>query len=480
MRNFITKGRKTIYWMMLLFLAVFYIGCSDDGISPSETLITAAPYDPSMPVEITDFTPDSGGLGQRMVIYGKNFGNDPDAIQVYIGGQKAKVVGVQGESLYCLVPRRAFSGTIEIYMGEKQDDQEPLASSEKLFGYQRKTIVSTLVGYKNERDDQGWNPGSFDEATGFAEACIMNYDPLNPDLLYISYDHGPGIYTVNFSDSTVTKLIDGSAVNNQRRLRGVSFTKDGQHMVVGHSQGNENNPAVSIMSRANGFTDPQVLIRARGNQGVAIHPEDGQLYFSEFQTGTLRQYDIENSQVLGGTLGVRDYENLFSIQDINWEFYLVIHPSGDYAYIVVINQHYILRTDYDWENKRFQTPYRVAGEPRVAAYADGVGTSARFDTPYSGVFVKNPDYAGKDDEYDFYIADRHNHAIRVLKPDGRVDTFAGRGSSSLDADPWGYVEGDVRLEARFNQPTGIAYNESEGAFYVADRQNRCIRKIESE
>ncbi|WP_282592614.1 IPT/TIG domain-containing protein [Gaoshiqia sediminis] len=480
MKNFNIKGRRTIYWMTSLFLALFYMSCSDDGISPSAILINAAPYDPSQPIEITNFTPDSGGLGQRMVIYGKNFGNNPDSIQVYIGGQKAKVIGVQGESIYCLVPRKAFSGAVEIYMGKKQPDQEPLASSEKLFKYQRKTIVSTLVGYKNERDDQGWNPGKFDEATGFAQACIMNYDPLDPKRLFISYDNGPGIYTIDFSDSTVNKVIDGSAVSNQSRLRGVSFTRDGQYMVVGHSQGNVNNPAVSIMSRANGFTDPQVLIRARGNQGVAIHPQDGQLYFCEFQTGTLRRYDIENSQRLGGTLGVTDYEDLFSIQDINWEFYLVCHPTGNYAYIMVLNQHYILRTDYDWENKRFKTPYRVAGEPRVAAYADGVGTSARFNTPYGGVFVKNPDYAGREDEYDFYIADRHNHAVRVLKPDGRVDTFAGRGSSSLDSNPYGYVEGDVRLEARFNQPTGIAYNESEGAFYIADLQNRCIRKIEAE
>ncbi|WP_319480171.1 IPT/TIG domain-containing protein [uncultured Draconibacterium sp.] len=479
MRNLTIQAQRAVFWIAAM-LVLGFSGCNEDGISLSTDFSDAEPYDPSRPIEITSFTPDSGGLGQRMVIYGENFGNNPDSIQVYIGGKKAKVIGVLGESIYCLVPRKAFSGAIEIFMGSRQEGEEPLAVADDKFKYQRKTIVSTLTGYKNERDDQGWNPGHFDEASGFRENCIMNYDPLNPDVLYISYDHGPGIYTLDFKDSTVTKLIDGSAVNNQRRLRGVSFTNDGQNMLVGHSQGNNNNPAVSIMSRANGFTDPQVLIRARGNQGVAVHPVDGQLYFSEFQTGTLRRYDVENSQLLGGTLGNKDYEDLFSIQDINWEFYLVIHPSGDYAYIIVINQHYILRTDYDWENKRFKTPFRVAGEPRVAAYADGVGTSARFSTPYSGVFVKNLDYAGTEDEYDFYITDRNNHAIRVLKPDGRVDTYAGRGSSSLDSDPWGYVEGDVRLEARFNQPTGIAYNEAEGTFYIADKQNRCIRKIEAE
>ena len=40
------------------------------------TLITLAPYDPSQPVEVTDFTPKSGGTKVRMIIYGSNFDID--------------------------------------------------------------------------------------------------------------------------------------------------------------------------------------------------------------------------------------------------------------------------------------------------------------------------------------------------------------------------------------------------------------------
>jgi hypothetical protein len=95
------------------------------------------------------------------------------------------------------------------------------------------------------------------------------------------------------------------------------------------------------------------------------------------------------------------------------------------------------------------------------------------------VFVKNQAYveAGKPDQYDFYFTDLMNHAIRALTPEGAVTTFAGRGSSSLNANPYGYVNGDLREEARFDRPSGIAYNEQEGAFYIGDRENRRIRKI---
>ncbi|HAJ82526.1 MAG: hypothetical protein CMB97_02445, partial [Flavobacteriaceae bacterium] len=66
---------------------------------------------------------------------------------------------------------------------------------------------------------------------------------------------------------------------------------------------------------------------------------------------------------------------------------------------------------------------------------------------------------------------------RKLTPEGSVTTFAGRGSSSINPDPWGYVNGDLREEARFDQPTGIAYNEEEKAFYIGDKSNHRFRKI---
>ncbi|MGH2623124.1 MAG: IPT/TIG domain-containing protein, partial [Sphingobacterium sp.] len=151
----------------------------------------------------------------------------------------------------------------------------------------------------------------------------------------------------------------------------------------------------------------------------------------------------------------------------------------NYAYINVINKHYILRIDYNWEKKRFNQPYLVCGQIAANGYADGVGSSVRLNSPYQGVFVKNKEYeeAGKADIYDFYFTEQYNHDIRKLTPEGSVTTFAGRGSSSLNNDPWGFVEGDLREEARFNQPTGIAYNEQEGAFYIGDLENRRIRKI---
>jgi DNA-binding beta-propeller fold protein YncE len=61
-----------------------------------------------------------------------------------------------------------------------------------------------------------------------------------------------------------------------------------------------------------------------------------------------------------------------------------------------------------------------------------------------------------------------------------VTTFAGRGSSSINPNPWGYIDGDLRMEARFDQPKGLAYDEASNTFYVGDAENRRIRKISFE
>ena len=136
-----------------------------------------------------------------------------------------------------------------------------------------------------------------------------------------------------------------------------------------------------------------------------------------------------------------------------------------------------MRTDYDREKKTFTTPYTICGTAGSSGYEDGIGTSAKLNHPVQGVFVKNPDYeALGGDQYDFYFCDKDNHAIRTLTPQGRVSTFAGRGNNGTS----GYADGDLRKEARFNQPQAIAYDEEKKCFYIGDTGNWVIRKIAKE
>lgn len=90
--------------------------------------------------------------------------------------------------------------------------------------------------------------------------------------------------------------------------------------------------------------------------------------------------------------------------------------------------------------------------------ADGPGHAARFDRP-TGIAL--------DAQGNVFAADTGNHRIRRLAPDGTTTTFAGNEA--------GYQDGPA-LHARFSSPCGVCV-APDGAVYVADTGNRCIRRI---
>lgn len=467
------KRIRIAYYLctLLLLLSSSFISCKKESVKTD----SGNAYNPAEAVAITDFFPKTGGSGQQLVIYGKNFGDDKTIVSVTIGGEQATVITVHDDAIYCLVPNRAYSGDIEVNVGT--DASQQVAKAGEAFDYQRRMVVTTLAGKKDERGNYDIKDGTFADCGGFLNPTWLVFDPKNPNLLYMGQDGGD-IRLLNFKDSTVTTPIT-RGMGGWSRIRTIAFTTDDNYMIIANDQGDVNGISTSILSRASGFKDPQVLTSYKQCNGASVHPVNGELYFNSYEKGQFYRFDL-NRYFANHDLGTKDYQELFKIQDNNWEFQIDIAPTGDYAYIVVINQNYILRTDYDWNNKTFTQPYVVCGEEPNAGWVDGVGTSARLSGPYQGVFVRNPDYAGKKDEYDFYFTEQGNHDIRILTPEGKVTTFAGRGSTSIDSDVKGYIDGGLRTEARFYSPRGLAYDSTNQIFYVGDCDNHCIRKISLE
>ena len=175
---------KTRHWAILLMLMVFSVSCKDDN---SE--VEAIPFDPSKPVVVSDFIPESGGVGTRLVLYGENFGNDISKVNVIIGGQSSKVIGVKSESLHCIVPSKAYSGEVEVTIQNEEGEDIAKGEALKIFTYEKKLLVSTLVGeYVEKASDLVRKDGPFGDCGSFEIMRWLTMDPQNPDHLYLTQD----------------------------------------------------------------------------------------------------------------------------------------------------------------------------------------------------------------------------------------------------------------------------------------------------
>ena len=102
----------------------------------------------------------------------------------------------------------------------------------------------------------------------------------------------------------------------------------------------------------------------------------------------------------------------------------------------------------------------LAGSAGEAGSADGTGSAAQFNSPFS-VAV---DTAGN-----VFVADYGNSTIRKVTAAGVVTTLAGSAGSFGSADGTGSA-------AQFNGPAGVAV-DSAGNVFVADNGNNTIRKV---
>jgi hypothetical protein len=113
----------------------------------------------------------------------------------------------------------------------------------------------------------------------------------------------------------------------------------------------------------------------------------------------------------------------------------------------------------------------IAGAATPASgTSDGVGTAARFNTPYD----VDIDLSGI-----LYVADTFNHAVRKIVG-GTVSTIAGAKGTPGDYPQWvdmTTAQGVLGTSARFRKPYAVAVNNL-GYIFVSDTGNHVIKRID--
>lgn len=205
---------------------------------------------------------------------------------------------------------------------------------------------------------------------------------------------------------------------------GQVFISDGQNGTILQLEGNE------LTVFAQGLDTPSGL--ASSDAGTLIVADSG--------TSTIRSIDSAGQvSNLAGVSGSRGYT------DGPAAAALFNSPIG----IAVIGQRIMVADTYNDRIRAIEQGVvtTLAGGER--GFADGLGNSARFNTPTGLAVWKDK----------LLVADTGNRRIRVIEPDGRVWTLAGNGSSDV-------VDG-LPIAAAFYQPTGIAVTTA-GAIFVTD------------
>jgi hypothetical protein len=488
------KFRKPFLLCVIAILIAGYgaMSCSEKG--GYEGLKPVQPGDPSKPVVFSDYSPKEGPVRTLIFIEGSNFGTDISKINVTIGGVKAPIIGSTGSKICVMTPRRADAGDVKVSILDANGQVIAEHLFDDHFTLYSTLQVGTLTGKvdpsKGENENSSIINGTFEEAE-FQSPWWLEFDidAEGNKILYCIDNNASNdgnlaaLRKINLTTREVsTVFMKGQAGAHQ--VKSMTFetsTRDTLFFVDDNGKGNWTDrhamPNMFYALRSENFRKVYPYLYAQCSYS-AVSMKDGTIFYNTWTSSQV----YKAHAVWDESAKMWDGQPLFAVKaNSENHVYMCRHPEDLYVYMNGFNG--IYRCAYDKENKVLVSSVLHAGDPNGGGgWMDGPGTTARFDRPRQGVFVKNPEYvaAGKVDVYDYYVCDHNTNSIRKVTPEGLVSTFAGRGSVGTDGQVWGWIDGEARETARFREPCGIAYDEEEGIFYVADRNNKRIRTISVE
>lgn len=452
--------RKQIPWSGIIVLSffslfIFLAGCESNTLKSEE--ISQTPPDSGRESGIEYYFPDSGGVRTQIILKGYNLGTDTSCLRVTVNGKMARIVGVKNDFIYAVVPARADTGLVRLYVTKGGKVEEFAYENQFLYKFVRNVTTFTGKDMEGKRID-----GSLADARTQRPWFLLR----DKDNTLYFLEEGRG----NNKNGALRRIMNGTVEtlyeNNSGPFRSpvaMAFNPTQDTLYIAQWSSNENGSdqrttgAVLYCTRDGGFVNMKVLVEAGENTrttAVAVHPKTGEVFFNSQSDGYIYKYT-------GGGTNSSSYERIYQINNAtNTELRMLFSPDGKTLYVVVRNRHCIYKASYD-ENTHTLSPAELwVGAWDESGYANGLRGVARFNNPGSPTI---------DSDGNLYVADKENHIIRKINPAGIVSLHAGIPQQD------GYKDGGPEF-ARFRQPEAVEILD-DGAVYVADRGTQCIRRV---
>lgn len=428
------KMKNLLSILLVMIVIISLVGCNDESKDEQ-----GPAYDPSKPVKLTDFFPNSGRFQEKILLNGENFGTDPSIIKVYFNSKLAPVIGSTGTRMYIQAPRLpGDTCTISVVIGN-----DSIFYDEK-FLYESSVTVTTIAGNGNSGFQDGdlsqselvpqWLCVDKDDnifvsnVTGWGFFHILRIDEEENELVIVGRDIIAGILAAN----PITGVISGSSES----VLGGFYTLDPANYWA---------PKLFVAR----WTNPSETPSTPFNPGNVINPIDGNIYTHFANEGVMKinseTWEAERILDIGG--GVNGMT--FRANEPNI-LYMIFRGTSQYL------PNRIVRFDVNDPENTFEVVNNIS----AAGHRDGALENAQFND----VRMIAGDFEGN-----IYMADYGNHCIRRLTPDNMVETVLGTPGTP------GWRDGN-KDEALFRGPTGIGVT-SDGTVYVAEQDNRRVRKL---
>ena len=427
--NYSTKRRQLLLSMIGVALWLGF-ACNN-----KENGISEGPYDPSRPVKITEFYPDSGGMATKMIIKGENFGIASEDVRVYFNQKKAAVVESNGDMLYVIVPKQPGDECkVSVAVGNDS------LAFEKTFSYITSVTVSTIAGKVGV---QGSTDGTLAEAEFHSPRYLIIDAEKN---IFVSEFNNHMLRQINEESNMVTTIHKGNGMTNPNAP---ATDADKKVIFVPNDGGNvflEFDPELQ-------WAGKKISPRPAEGESFSIdykhslapNPKDGMIYTHAYN-GQLIKFNARTKAAYVVAIDLMP----------NSDGYLYFHPKDPNLLFLCYQKKHCIYT-FDLTTKEHKL---FSGTLNQAGWMDGEREFAEFNAPRQICFDKDGN---------LYVADGGNHVIRKIDTNGIVSTVVGIPGVK------GYRDGNPD-EAMFNAPDGVAIDD-EGIIYIADYENRLIRKL---